>query len=256
MIRRAEPGDPRLARAPGDPLLSAAIQGEALAGGGGAPGEFWLVLGEGEEPEGAVCRTGGLVRATVAREEAAPEAAEFLAFLGWGWLETDGFLAPRLPGKARRLPELEYRGPLPEAPACPEPQEPPVGEVIGCCCAAGALDPGAAEGHYLHLHRLVRRGAARVFLLPGPGGEPAACAALTHLGESRAVIGYLACRPEHRGRGLGGAALRAAVRAAMEAGKTPVLACREELEPYHLARGFRRAGRLWEFPAPGEGETT
>ena len=53
MIRRAEPGDPRLARAPGDPLLSAAIQGEAMGRPGsmevrvalenGQPGEIQIV---------------------------------------------------------------------------------------------------------------------------------------------------------------------------------------------------------------------
>ena len=144
MIRWAEPGDPRLARVPGDPLLAAVIEAEARAGGGGAPGEFWLALEEGGQPAGGICRVGGLVWATVSREEAAGEAADFLRALGWRWLETDSLLAPLLPGRPRRYPEMAYRGPLPEeTPLCP----PSVMEAVRCNVAAGALAPALLDSN-------------------------------------------------------------------------------------------------------------
>ena len=251
MIRWAEPGDPRLAQVPGDPLLAAVIEAEARAGGGGAPGEFWLALEEGGQPAGGICRVGGLVWATVSREEAAGEAADFLRALGWRWLETDSLLAPLLPGRPRRYPEMAYRGPLPEEiPLCP----PSVMEAVRCNVAAGALAPALLEERYAHLHLLARRGAARVFLVPGPEGAPAAAAAISHLGSRRGVIGYLAALPERRGRGCGSAALGAAVRGCLEAGREPVLACREELAPFYRARGFEKAGEIWAFEREaGEG---
>ena len=242
MIRLIPHDHPALAQVPGDPLLAAVVEAEALAGGGGAPGEFWLILGEDGKAGGAVCRVGGLVRATLCRGELAPEAAAFLEGLGWCWLETDGFLAPLLSGVSHRYLRMEYTGTVPASQLlCP----PSVMETVRCNVAAGALPPEALEERYTHLHLLSRRGAAQVFLVPGKDGAPAAASALSHIGAVRGVIGYLAALPHKRGQGYGTAALQAAVKACLELERTPVLACREELEPFYQARGFFRTGEIW-----------
>ena len=52
----------------------------------------------------------------------------------------------------------------------------------------------------------------------------------------------------------GTAALGAAVRGCLEAGREPVLACREELAPFYRARGFAEMGEIWAFEREaGEG---
>ena len=80
-----------------------------------------------------------------------------------------------------------------------------------------------------------------------PDGEgKAAAGAANLLGEGAAVIGFLACRRERQGRGYGTAALQAAVWAAMEGGKTPLLAGREELAAFYTRRGFAVSGQVWE----------
>ena len=89
------------------------------------------------------------------------------------------------------------------------------------------------------------RGAGQVVLVPAGVGKAAAGAA-NLLGEGAAVIGFLACRRERQGRGYGTAALGAAVWAAMEGGKTPLLACREELAAFYTRRGFAVSGQVWE----------
>lgn len=118
-------------------------------------------------------------------------------------------------------------------------------ELADCCAAAGMIDPSARDALYAELHLRVRRGAARVLIVPGRDGKPAAGVCVL-LGQRHAVIGYLACPPEKRRRGCGSAALSAAVRTAMEEGLVPLLACREELVPFYTRRGFAPAGEVWE----------
>ena len=123
-------------------------------------------------------------------------------------------------------------------------------ELADCNIAAGAAPPAARDELYAELHLRVRRGAAQVCLVPGEDGGPAAGACFL-LGRDCAVIGYLACPSEKRGRGYGAAALSAAVRGAMEQGKIPLLACGEELIPFYIGRGFVPAGEVYERQGPG-----
>jgi len=249
MIALAEPRDPRLASAPGEPLIIAAIQGLARTAGPGLRRELWLVLegpDSGSRPAGAVCRTENGVLATAIGESPAREAAEFLAMLGGQGRLTgtvDSRLARLLPGDWRRFPTLVYSGPLPEeVPLCP----PSAMGLVDCNIAAGVVPKAAREELYAELHLRVRRGAARIFLVSDRNGKPAA-GACTLLGEGYAVVGYLACVPRQRGRGYGAAALLAAVRGAMEQRLVPVLACREELVPFYTRRGFVLSGEIWEM---------
>ena len=92
---------------------------------------------------------------------------------------------------------------------------------------------------------VIDRFGQEVSLVPDGEGKAAAGAA-NLLGEGAAVIGFLACRRERQGRGYGTAALGAAVWAAMEGGKTPLLACREELAAFYTRRGFAVSGQVWE----------
>jgi len=248
MISAVEPRDPRLASAPGEPLIMAAIQGLAKTAGPGLRREFWLALegpDSGSRPAGAVCRTENGVLATATGQEPARETAGFLAVLGGqGRLSgtVDGRLAALLPGDWRRFPALTYSGPLPEeVPLCP----PSAMELVDCNVAAGTAPKAAREELYAELHLRARRGAAQIFLAPGRNGRPAA-GACTLLGERYAVVGYLACVPGQRRRGHGSAALFAAVRGAMERGLVPVLACREKLVPFYVRRGFVLSGEVWE----------
>lgn len=233
MIALIEPGDPRLAAAPGEPLVLAAIQALARTAGPGLRRELWLALDEADRPAGAVCRTESGLWATAA-EEAAAEVALFFSALGELPGTVDSRLAPLLPGPWERFPALEYRGSLPEeVPLC----APSAMGLADCCAAAGAIPPEDRDALYAELHLRLRRGAAQLFLVPDEEGKPAAgCAAL--LGEESAVIGYLACKEKKQGRGYGSAALSAAVRAVLERGKRPLLACREELIPFYSERGF------------------
>ncbi len=241
MISLVEPGDTRLGMAPGEPLLLAMVQGLAKTAGPGLRREVWLVLDEESRPAGAVCRTEGGLWATAAGSAAA-ETAAFLAIWGGSSATVDGGLAPLLPGSWQRRPVLEYRGPQPEeTPLCP----PSAMGLADCCVAAGLAAPWERDALYAELHLRLRRGAARLFLVPDERGNPAAGAA-NLLGERHAVIGCLACPPEKRGRGYGTAALRAAVRAAMEGGLAPLLACKEELLPFYTLRGFIPTGEVWE----------
>lgn len=241
MISLVEPGDTQLGMAPGEPLLLAMVQGLAKTAGPGLRREVWLVLDEESRPAGAVCRTEGGLWATAAGSAAA-ETAAFLAVLGGSSATVDGGLVPLLPGSWQRRPVLEYRGPQPEeTPLCP----PSAMGLADCCVAAGLAAPWERDALYAELHLRLRRGAARLFLVPDERGNPAAGAA-NLLGERHAVIGCLACPPEKRGRGYGTAALRAAVRAAMEGGLAPLLACKEELLPFYTLRGFIPIGEVWE----------
>ncbi len=241
MISLVEPGDTRLGMAPGEPLLLAMVQGLAKTAGPGLRREVWLVLDEESRPAGAVCRTEGGLWATAAGSATA-ETAAFLAVLGGSSAMVDGGLVPLLPGSWQRRPVLEYRGPQPEETLlCP----PSAMGLADCCAGAGLAAPWERDALYAELHLRLRRGAARLFLVPDERGNPAAGAA-NLLGERHAVIGCLACPPEKRGRGYGTAALRAAVRAAMEGGLVPLLACKEELLPFYTLRGFIPTGEVWE----------
>ena len=113
MIFQIEAADPRLAQAPGEPLLLAMIQGLAKTAGPGLRREVWLAAEEGGCPAVAVCRTEGGVWATAA-PGATEETAALLAALGELPATVDGGLAALLPGRgwARRL-VLAYRGPWP-----------------------------------------------------------------------------------------------------------------------------------------------
>ncbi len=241
MIALIDAGDPRLASAPGEPCVLAAIQGLAKTAGPGLRREFWLALDGDSRPAGAVCRTEGGVWAT-AMAPAAQETAAFLSALGALPGTVDSVLAPLLPGEWRRCPVLEYRGPLPVGTPCCTPS---AMALVECNISAGAIPPGDRDDLYAELHLRLRRGAAQVFLAPDGDGKTAAGAA-TLLGDRHAVIGWLACRREKQGQGYGTAALLAAVRGAMEQGKTPLLACREELAAFYIARGFFLAGEVWE----------
>ena len=241
MIALIDAGDPRLASAPGEPCVLAAIQGLAKTAGPGLRREFWLALDGRDRPAGAVCRTEGGVWAT-AMAPAAEETSAFLSALGALPGTVDRALAPFLPGDWRRCPVLEYRGALPvETPCC----TPSAMALVECNVSAGAIPPTDRVALSAELHRRLRRGAALVFRAP-PGDVKTAAGAATLLGEGHAVIGWLACRREKQGRGHGTAALLAAVRGAMEQGKTPLLACREELAAFYIARGFFLAGEVWE----------
>lgn len=241
MIALIDAGDPRLASAPGEPCVLAAIQGLAKTAGPGLRREFWLALDGDSRPAGAVCRTEGGVWAT-ATAPAAQETAAFLSALGALPGTVDSVLGPFLPGDWRRCPVLEYRGALPVGTPCCTPS---AMALVECNISAGAIPPGDRDALYAELHLRLRRGAAQVFLAPDGDGKPAAGAA-TLLGEGHAVIGWLACRREKQGRGHGTAALLAAVRGAMEQRKIPLLACREELAAFYIARGFFLAGEVWE----------
>ena len=243
MISQIEAADPRLAQAPGEPLLLAMIQGLAKTAGPGLRREVWLAAEEGGCPAGAVCRTEGGVWATAA-PGAGEETAALLAALGELPATVDGGLAVLLPGRgwARRL-VLAYRGPWPvEEPRLCVPS---CMELADCCVGAGLAAPGERDDLYAELHLRVRRGAGQVVLVPDGEGKAAAGAA-NLLGEGAAVIGFLACRRERQGRGYGTAALQAAVWAAMEGGKVPLLACREELAAFYTRRGFAVSGQVWE----------
>lgn len=241
MIQQIHPADPRLKTCPGQPLLLATIQGLARTAGPGLRREVWLVLSPSGEPAGAVCRTESGLWATADRA-AAPETAAFLAALGDLPGLVDETLAPLLPGAWEPRQVLAYQGPPPEEPILCVPS---CMGLADCNVAAGAVRGSDRDDLYAELHLRVRRGAAQVVLVPGEGGEPAAGAA-SLLGEKGAVIGFLACRREEQGRGHGTAALLAAVRAALERGKRPLLACREELVPFYTTRGFVPAGAVWE----------
>lgn len=241
MIALADPADPRLKTAPGEPLLRAVIQGLAKTVGPGLRREVWLALDDEGRPAGAVCRTEGGLWATAA-EAAVAETAGFLAALGDLPGTVDRRLSPLLPGPWTRRSVLEYQGAQPEEPVLCVPSAMALAD---CNAAAGAIPPEDRDALYAELHLRIRRGAAQIFLVPDEGGNPAAGAA-NLLGERHAVIGCLACRPEKEGRGYGTAALQAAVWGAMERGRVPLLACREELLPFYTLRGFVPMGEVWE----------
>lgn len=248
MIARVEAADPRLAEAPGEPLLLAMVQGLAKTAGPGLRREIWLLLGEGSAPAGAICRTEGGIWATAA-ESSAPEAAALLALFGELPGLVDQSLAALLPGAWRRRVVLTYRGSSPGEPALCLPS---CMGLADCCVSAGLALPEDRDSLYAELHLRVRRGVGQVVLVPDQGGRPVAGAA-NLLGARHAVVGYLCCRREAQGRGHGTAALGAAVWAALEQDKLPLLACREGLAAFYQIRGFIPVGAVWErgaAPAP------
>lgn len=242
MITLIRPDDPRLGEAPGEAFLLAYIQGLAKTAGPGLRREFWLVLAGDGAPAGALCRTESGLWATIGGCAGPEETAAFLAALGDLPGTVDGRLAPLLPGFREPFPVLEYRGPLPEEVPLAIPSAMGLAE---CNVAAGAVSPSAREELYAELHLRIRRGAAQIFLIADESGKPAAGASAL-LGESGGIIGHLACRPDRQGQGYGSAALSASVRGILERGKTPFLACREELVPFYTARGFSSVGEIWE----------
>lgn len=242
MISLIDPGDPRLEETAGNPLILAVIQALAKTVGPGLRRELWLAEEADGAPSGAVCRTENGVFATATGEAAARETAAFLAMMGRVPATVEVALARLLPGAWTRFPVLRYQGEMPEPTTlCP----PSVMGLVDCSIAAGMAEKAARDELYAELHLRVRRGAARVFLAPDETGETAA-GACALLGSCRAVIGYLACLPEQRGRGYGTAALFAAVRGAMEAKKIPLLACEEGLVSFYTKRGFVLAGEVYE----------
>lgn len=241
MICQIDPNDPRLKGCPGQPLLLAMIQGLAKTAGPGLRREVWLALAPEGAPAGAVCRTEtGLWAA--ADPAAAPETAAFLAALGDLPGMADGEIARLLPGGWEPRPVLEYQGPPPEEQALCVPS---CMGLADCNVGAGAVRPEDRDALYAELHLRIRRGAAQVVLIPDNRGQPVAGAA-NLLGEECAAIGFLACRRDRQGRGYGTAALLAAVLAAMDQGKRPLLACREELAAFYTSRGFVPAGVVGE----------
>lgn len=241
MICQIAPNDPRLKGCPGQPLLLAMIQGLAKTAGPGLRREVWLALAPEGAPAGAVCRTETGLWAT-ASEAAALETAAFLAALGDLPGMVDETLARLLPGEWKPRRVLKYQGPPPEEPVLCVPS---CMALADCNVLAGAVPLEDRDSLYAELHLRVRRGAAQVVLVPDDRGEPAAGAA-SFLGETEAVIGFLACRRDRQGRGYGTAALMAAVWASLEQGKRPLLACREGLVPFYTSRGFGPAGAVWE----------
>lgn len=248
MIALVSPKDPRLKTAPGEPLLLGMIQGLAKTAGPGLSREVWLDLSPEGTPAGAICRTEAGLWATAGEAADLSEAAAFLAALGDLPGMADKRLAPLLPGRWEHRQVLEYRGPQPEEPVLCVPS---CMALADCNAAAGAIPQQDRDALYAELHLRIRRGAAQVVLVPDETGEPAAGGA-NLLGEESAVIGYLACRRDKQGRGYGTAALRAAVWAAMEQRKLPLLACRKELTAFYTARGFLPAGEVWEKRASAE----
>lgn len=246
MITFVGVGDPRLGNAAGEALILTAIQALARTAGTGMRREFWVVTEDsaprGSSPLGAVCRMENSVLATVAVEDAAQEAAAFLEMLGQLPATVDRRLVKFLPGEWERFPMLRYAGDFPEEEALCETS---AMALVELGIAAGAVPPAARDELYAELHLRLRRGAAQIYLVPGKDGEPAA-GACSLLGRTCAVIGYLACPPEKRGQGYGTAALLAAVRGAMKAGRVPVLACGEELVSFYIGRGFVRVGEVYE----------
>lgn len=251
MMVQIGPEDPRLGEAAGNFLILAAIQGLAKTIGPGLRRELWLAAEDDRRekpPSGAVCRTENGILATVSGADAADvadaaeEVAAFLGMMGRFPATVDAGLARLLPGDWQRFPVLRYDGRMPdEIPLC----SPSVMALVDCSIAAGAVDRTAREELYAELHLRVRRDAAQILLVPGEDGKPAAGACILW-GRDHAVIGYLACPPEKRRRGYGTAALSAAVRAAMERRRVPVLACGEELVSYYTRRVFSLAGEVYE----------
>lgn len=72
--------------------------------------------------------------------------------------------------------------------------------------------------------------------------ELLAAAALTHLGRSAAVIGFVGTSPAQRGNGYGGLLAGAMAELAKEKGKRPLLCCRPELKKLYRRVGFVTMG--------------
>ena len=183
---------------------------------------------------------------------------------GWRWTGTAAPPERSAAPKGASGPPPRHRPPRRQPPSCPPwgrsrgrwtvcwpPSSPGTGGGVRCWSTVAPCRwkrRAAPPRPWRWWNATSRRGLS----LPGTGTPStpnctcAAAGAATLLGEGHAVIGWLACRREKQGRGHGTAALLAAVRGAMEQGKTPLLACREELAAFYIARGFFLAGEVWE----------
>ncbi len=191
---------------------------------------------------------GGVILAAL--PEADPEElAEFLQVVGFssltlpnGWVEKLSLPDTRA-GKNLVMEWTEEQAPLPYGYRL---EEIGAGQLLENTLAAFAAQiPQEEQQEWQWAFGLrIRRGTARAMGL-FQRDRLLAAAALSHIGRSTALIGFVGTPPNMRGNGHGRRLAAVLAALAKEQGLRPLLCCRKELEELYRTVGFAAVGTQW-----------
>ncbi len=174
------------------------------------------------------------------------EISEFLAAVGFGSITLPEPFATKfaLPHtRQEHCTLMEWRGPQP--PEAPGPDLRPVttAQLLQNTLAAfGPVIPAEEREEWQWAFGLkTRRGTAQAMGL-WQGEQLLAAAALSHIGKTAALVGFVGTPPAHRGRGYARRLAALAAAQAVQAGCRPMLCCKPELEKLYRAAGFAAIG--------------
>ena len=186
--------------------------------------------------------TGGVTLAPLPQADPG-ELAEFLQVVGWSSVTLPGSFGLPLPGRSETCLLMEWE---------PRPFALP-GELRAEPVSAAALlrntlaafgeptDPEVQQEWQWAFALRTRRQTALALGLFCAETQTAA-AALSHIGPTAAVVGFVGTPPPFRGKGYGSLAACAAASHAAQLGLRPLLCCQPRLEEFYRRAGFRTVG--------------
>lgn len=191
--------------------------------------------------------TMGGVTMALTKEADPAELREFLQVIGWSSLTLPGGWVEKLALPDVRWEEclvMEWSETDAPLPFGWQMQEISAARLLENTLAAfGEVIPKWEQEEWLWAFSLrVRRGKAFAAALQ-QRKELLAAAALSHIGRSGAIIGFVGTPPAQRGNGYGGRLGAALAARAKQQGLRPLLCCRPQLEKLYRAAGFVTIGK-------------
>jgi len=250
VIRWVQPDDCAFQSIGMQPYITSMIQIFAGLCGKGVSYSFWLSY-DGKDTQGVICQNqSGGTWAAAAGEQAAQEIAEMIGFIGYSSLTADPFVARCITPTARALAVMELKetvkiGEKPKTPAPPNRFDifegtPSEAADINTLAGAPLRDEICAE---LNLRQ--RRAGALIRVCTA-AQKAVSCGVMTP-SRGYGVLGYIATRPEARGRGFAQALVTALSKETSELGLLPILSCAPSLVPFYKSLGFVQTGEIFEF---------
>ena len=228
------------------PAEAAMIRAEApLLGFGNAA--LWRQEAEGQTTALLLRNTVGGVTLAALPEADAAELAEFLQVVGFGSVTLPGGWEKKL-ALADTLAEeyllMKWQKQAAALPCGLTVQPVDAKRLLNNTLAAfGEKIEEAEQQEWQWAFELRRRRGTALALGLFQRQKLVAAAALSHIGRTAAVIGFVGTDPRHKGMGYGRSLAAAAAQQAAQKGLCPMLCCRAELEKVYKAAGFAAVGK-------------
>ena len=210
--------------------------------------DYWLTADEAGQVNGAIARNGASFLLYMTDRSELREVASFLHMAGAAQVLGNGRFV--LEGFAREKTGavMVTKQPAAVTADCPviEPDIRAVHALL-MTCADRDFCPPAFEDFYVDVSHRLRHGTLR---LCGTNANGALASVAMTVAESEdcAVLGAVACHPDHRRRGLGTAAVSALVNRLVSEGKTVYLhRARGVSEAFYRRMGFAPCGTWREY---------